>query len=140
MSELKKCSCDYKSLQSFATRSIPASLNVHEVFSFISSSEFKPFIERPCIQFYHSFFWKKKMEGITEKLDEADDIAEVIDLMQNLSIPTKGCKNIEDMKKEILAHLSSRKDKRVACDEVGLQGNNSISVNERGLTSFRGSS
>ena len=80
------------------------------------------------------------MEGITEKLDEADDIAEVIDLMQNLSIPTKGCKNIEDMKKEILAHLSSRKDNRVACDEVGLQGNNSISVNERGLTSFRGSS
>ena len=80
------------------------------------------------------------MEGITEKLDEADDIAEVIDLMQNLSIPTKGCKNIEDMKKEILAHLSSRKDNRVACDEVWLQGNNSISVNERGFTAFRGSS
>ena len=80
------------------------------------------------------------MEGIRRKLDEADDIAEVIDLMQNFSIPTKGCKNIEDMKKEILAHLSSRKDNRVACDEVWLQRNNSISVNERGFTAFRGSS
>ena len=30
------------------------------------------------------------MEGITEKLDEADDIAEVIDLMQNLSILQRG--------------------------------------------------
>nr|XP_058947126.1 uncharacterized protein LOC131775043 [Pocillopora verrucosa] len=58
------------------------------------------------------------MEGIREKLDEADDIAEVIDLMQNLSIPTKGCKNIEDMKGKILDHLSSRKDNRLACNEA----------------------
>ena len=60
------------------------------------------------------------MEGIRRKLDEAVDIAEITDLMQNLSIPTRGFKNIEDMKKEILAHLNSRKDNRVACNEVGL--------------------
>ena len=62
------------------------------------------------------------MEAIRRKLDEADDIAKVIDLMQNLSIPTKGCKNIQDMKERILAHLSSRKDNRLACNEVGLPG------------------
>ena len=62
------------------------------------------------------------MEAIRQKLDEADDIAEVIDLMQNLSIQTKGCKNNEDMKERILAHLSSRKDNRLACNEVGLPG------------------
>ena len=62
------------------------------------------------------------MEGIREKLDEADDIAEVIDLMQNLSIPTKGCKNIQDMKGKILDHLSSRKDNPLACNEVRLPG------------------
>ena len=62
------------------------------------------------------------MESIKQKLDEADDIAEVIDLMQNLSIQTKGCKNIKDMKERILAHLSSRKDNRLACNEVGLPG------------------
>ena len=62
------------------------------------------------------------MEGIREKLDEADDIAEVIDSMKNLSIPTKGCKNIEDMKRTILDHLSSRKDNRLACNEVRLPG------------------
>ena len=33
MSALKKCCCDYKPLQSFAARSIPAPLNVHEMFS-----------------------------------------------------------------------------------------------------------
>ena len=62
------------------------------------------------------------MEAIRRKLDETDDIAEVINLMQNLSIPMKGCKNIENMKKRILAHLGSRKDNRVACNEVGLPG------------------
>ena len=62
------------------------------------------------------------MEGIRRKLDAVDDIAEVIDLMQNLSIPTKGCKNIEDMKGKILDHLSSRKDNRLACNEVRLSG------------------
>ena len=30
------------------------------------------------------------MEAIRRELSEADNIAEVIDLMQNLSIPTKG--------------------------------------------------
>ena len=71
---------------------------------------------------FHSFVRNKKMEAIQQKLDEAEDIAEVIDLMQNLSIQTKGCKNIEDMKERILAHLSSRKDNRLACNEVGLPG------------------
>ncbi|RMX57170.1 hypothetical protein pdam_00022588 [Pocillopora damicornis] len=58
------------------------------------------------------------MEAIRRKLDETDDIAEVINLMQNLSIPMKACKNIENMKERILAHLSSRKDNRLACNEV----------------------
>lgn len=58
------------------------------------------------------------MEAIRRKLDEADDIAEVIDLMQNLSIPTKGCKNIEDMKERILAHLTSQRDNNLASNEV----------------------
>ena len=62
------------------------------------------------------------MEAIRRKLDETDDIAEVINLMQNLSIPMKGCKNIENMKERILDHLSSRKDNRLACNEVGLPG------------------
>ena len=62
------------------------------------------------------------MEAIRQKLDEADDIAEIIDLMQNLSIQTKGCKKIENMKGRILADLSSRKDNRLACNEVGLPG------------------
>ena len=62
------------------------------------------------------------MEAIRRKLDETDDIAEVINLMQNLSIPMKGCKNIENMKERILVHLSSRKDNCLACNEVGLPG------------------
>ena len=47
---------------------------------------------------FHSFFWKKKMEAIGQKQNEADDIAEVIDSKQNLRIPIKGCENIKDMK------------------------------------------
>ena len=49
------------------------------------------------------------MEAIRQKLDEADDIAEVTDLMQNLSIQTKGCKKIENMKERILAHEALEK-------------------------------
>ena len=60
------------------------------------------------------------MEAIRRKLDEADEIAEVIDLMDNLSIPTKGCKNIIDMKERVLAHLRSRKDNHLVCNEVEL--------------------
>lgn len=60
------------------------------------------------------------MEAIKRKLDEAEDIAHVIDLMQNLSIPTKECKNMEDMKKRIVEHLNSREDNRLASNEVGL--------------------
>ena len=55
------------------------------------------------------------MEAIRQKLNEADDIAEVIDSMQNLSILIKGWKNIEDMKERMLTHLSSQ-------NEVGLSG------------------
>ena len=62
---------------------------------------------------FHSFFWKKKMEAIRQRLNEADDIAEVIDLMQNLSIPIKGCKNIKDMKERMLTHLSPRNEERL---------------------------
>ena len=58
------------------------------------------------------------MEAIRRKLDEADDIAEVIDSMQNSSIPSKGCKKIGNMKERIVAHLSSRKDNRLAYNEV----------------------
>lgn len=58
------------------------------------------------------------MEAIKQKLQEAEDIAEVIDLMQNLNIPTKGCKNMEDMKERILAHLTSRRDNNLASNEV----------------------
>ena len=47
----------------------------------------------------HSFFWKKKMEAIRQRFNEADDIAEVINIVQNLSIPTTGCQNIEERRK-----------------------------------------
>ena len=53
------------------------------------------------------------MEAIRQRLNEADDIAEAIDLMQNLSIPIKGCKNIKDMKERMLTHLSPRNEERL---------------------------
>ena len=59
-------------------------------------------------------FLKKKMEAIGQKLNEADDIAEVIDSMQNLSILIKGWKNIEDMKERMLTHLSSQNEVRLS--------------------------
>ena len=59
-------------------------------------------------------FLKKKMEAIRQKLNEADDIAEVIDSMQNLSILIKGWKNIEDMKESMLTHLSSQNEVRLS--------------------------
>ena len=59
-------------------------------------------------------FLKKKMEAIRQKLNEADDIAEVIDSMQNLSILIKGWKNIEDMKERMLTHLSSQNEVRLS--------------------------
>ena len=54
------------------------------------------------------------MEAIRQKLNEADDIAEVIDSMQNLSILIKGWKNIEDMKERMLTHLSSQNEVRLS--------------------------
>ena len=59
-------------------------------------------------------FLKKKMEAIRQKLNEADDIAEIIDSMQNLSILIKGWKNIEDMKERMLTHLSSQNEVRLS--------------------------
>ena len=54
------------------------------------------------------------MEAIRQKLNEADDIAVVIDSMQNLSILIKGWKNIEDMKERMLTHLSSQNEVRLS--------------------------
>ena len=59
-------------------------------------------------------FLKKKMEAIRQKLNEADDIAEVIDSMQNLSILIKGWQNIEDMKERMLTRLSSQNEVRLS--------------------------
>ena len=41
------------------------------------------------------FLLKEKMEAIRQKLKEADNIPEVIDLMQNLSIPIKDAKTLK---------------------------------------------
>ena len=59
------------------------------------------------------------MESIRRKIDEAEDLADVIDLMKNLNIPTKGFKTIEQMKGRIFEHLNSREENnRVASNEV----------------------
>ena len=58
------------------------------------------------------------MEFIRGKLEEAEDIAEVMELMQNLNIPTKECKTIEQMKRRILDHLLSWDDSHLASNEV----------------------
>lgn len=59
------------------------------------------------------------MESIRRKIDDAEDIADVIDLMQNLNILTRGCRTIEQMKERIFNHLLSREDKHLAANEVG---------------------
>ena len=41
------------------------------------------------------FLLEEKMEAIRQKLKEADNIPEVIDLMQNLSIPIKDAKTLK---------------------------------------------
>ncbi|XP_078380429.1 uncharacterized protein LOC144663380 isoform X1 [Oculina patagonica] len=58
------------------------------------------------------------MESIRRKIDEAEDIADVIELMQNLNIQTRGCKTIEQMKEKIFDHLRSRKDNHLASNEA----------------------
>lgn len=58
------------------------------------------------------------MESIIEKIREAEDIADVIELMQNFNIPTKGCKNVDQMRERIFEHLLKRKDNHLASNEV----------------------
>jgi len=50
------------------------------------------------------------MESIQRKIVEAEDIVDVIALMVNLNIETKGCKNIEQMQGRICQHLNARED------------------------------
>ena len=58
------------------------------------------------------------MEFVTKKIREAEDLAEVIELMQNLNIPTKGCKTVGEMKDRIYAHLLTRRDNQLSPNEV----------------------
>ena len=53
--------------------------------------------------------------------NEAEDLADVIELMQNLSIPTKGCKTVDQMKEMIYEHLLTRSDNQLASNEVRWQ-------------------
>ena len=50
------------------------------------------------------------MEYIQRKIVESEDIADVIALMVNLNIETKGCKNLEQMQQRICEHLNTRQD------------------------------
>ena len=58
------------------------------------------------------------MEFIMKKIREAEDLADVIELMQNLSIPTKGCKTVDQMKERIYEHLLTRRDNQLSSNEV----------------------
>ena len=58
------------------------------------------------------------MEFVMKKIREAEDLADVIELMQNLSIPTKGCKTVDQMKERIYEHLLTRSDNQLASNEV----------------------
>ena len=58
------------------------------------------------------------MEAITRRIDEAEDFADVIALMQDLNISTRGCKTTEQMKERIFNYLQSRKDNHLASNEV----------------------
>lgn len=58
------------------------------------------------------------MESIMQKIREAEDLADVIELMQNLNIPTKGCKTVNQMKERIYEHLLTRRDNQLASNEV----------------------
>lgn len=48
------------------------------------------------------------MESIRLKLIETDDIAELIDVMRNLNIETKGCRDVEQMRDRICKVLEFR--------------------------------
>lgn len=58
------------------------------------------------------------MESIIQKIREAEDVADVIELMQNLNIPTKGYNTVDQMKERIFKHLRTRKDNQLASNEV----------------------
>ena len=58
------------------------------------------------------------MESVMKKIREAEDPAEVIELMQNLNIPTKSCKTVGEMKDRIYAHLLTRRDNQLSSNEV----------------------
>ena len=58
------------------------------------------------------------MEFVMKKIREAEDPAEVIELMQNLNIPTKSCKTVGEMKDRIYAHLLTRRDNQLSSNEV----------------------
>ena len=45
------------------------------------------------------------MESIRLKLIETDDIAELTDVMRNLNIETKGCRDVEQMRDRIFKVL-----------------------------------
>ena len=51
-----------------------------------------------------------RMDSIQRKIMEAEDIADVIALMVNLNIETKGCKTLEQMQERIYMHLNTRQD------------------------------
>ena len=50
------------------------------------------------------------MESIQGKIAVDEDMADVIALMVNLNIETKGCKNFEQMQDRICEHLKVRQD------------------------------
>ena len=58
------------------------------------------------------------MEVVMKKIREAEDLADVIELMQNLNIPTKSCKTVGEMKDRIYAHLLTRRDNQLSSNEV----------------------
>ena len=58
------------------------------------------------------------MEFVMKKIREAEDLADVIELMQNLNIPTKGCKTVNQMKERIYEHLLTRRDNQLSSNEV----------------------
>jgi len=58
------------------------------------------------------------MESIIQKILEAEDVADVIELMQDLNIPTTGWQTVHQIKERIVEHLLTRKDNKLASNEV----------------------
>ena len=61
------------------------------------------------------------MEAIRQRLNEVDDIAEVINIVQNLSIQQQDAKTSKKEGKDARSSKLS-KDNRSACNEVRLPG------------------